>query len=318
MTKCSVIIPIYNVEDYLCECIDSVLAQNASVDFEVILVDDGSPDGSGAICDRYAQEHSNIRVVHDTNHGVSHARNVGLNLAQGEYILFLDADDLWEPNLLETAAPLLEDKPDMILYGHNRLYEDGTKAHCALRLCPMGESGEKYLHRLFERNMVPHFYPWCCLYRRAFLNDWKIRFQEDLKVSEDFDFNMRAFAVANRVLGVDEPLYGYRIRGGSVTATLSEKKLMDNLTTKAAYFRTYPVAAMANLYAQNAILVAEFPKTAAGTAEKFLKENRDIWNHVSDAPYKLGRMLVKFFGDRNGARVYYAIRSIACKLRHRS
>ena len=125
MPKYSVVIPIYNVERYLRDCVDSVLMQNTSEDYEIILIDDGSPDGSGAICDRYAQNHANIRVLHDTNHGVSHARNVGIDMAKGEYVLFLDADDLLEPDFFETLTPLLDSAADVIRYGHHRLYEDG-------------------------------------------------------------------------------------------------------------------------------------------------------------------------------------------------
>lgn len=316
MPKYSVIIPVYNVEDYLRVCLDSVLAQNTSADYEVILIDDGSPDGSGAICDRYALENPWIRVFHDTNHGVSHARNAGIDVAQGEYILFLDADDLWEPDLLETVTPLLEKEPDMVYYGHHCLYEDGRKEYCAPQLLPNGERGEQYLHRLFGENLVPSAYPWCYLYRRTFLNAHEIRFREDLKVSEDFVFNMQALAAAKQVTGVKAQLYGYRIRSGSVTATVTEKKLMDNLTTKAAYFRRYPVPAMADLYAENAVLAAEIP--SSDTVERFLKENRDIWNHVSAAPYKLGKFFVSILGDRNGARAYYAVRSVVRKLQGRS
>ena len=266
MPKYSVIIPIYNVENYLNACVDSVLNQNTSEDYEIILIDDGSPDRSGAICDRYAQNHKNIRVFHDTNHGVSHARNVGIDMAAGEYIFFLDADDLWERNLLKIVSPLLDKKPDMAWYGHTCFYEDDTKEPCILRQVPAGETGTQYLSRLFAENLVPEVYPWCYAYRKDFLNAHQLRFQEDLKVSEDFVFNMSALAAAELVTGTDMLLYGYRIRTGSVTATLSAKKLMDNLTTKAAFFRKYPVPAMANFYAENAILIVNLPKEEAQEA----------------------------------------------------
>lgn len=318
MPKYSVVIPVYNGESYLGPCIDSVLAQDVAADYEIILIDDGSPDGSGAICDQYSEEYPHIRVFHDTNHGVSHARNLGLEMAQGEYVLFLDADDLWAPELLGAVEPLLETKADMILFSYGYLYENGTQLDCPLRLNPEGESGEVYLHRLFEKNLVPFFFPWCYLYRRAFLNSHGIRFREDLKVSEDFEFNMRAFAAARHLECAPAALYCYRIRSGSVTASISAKKLMDNLTTKSFYFRHYPVAAMANLYASNAVLIAELPKEESAEALAFLKKNRDIWKYVSLKPYKLGKLLVTAFGDRNGARMFYALRAVARKLQHRS
>ena len=94
----SVIIPVYKVEQYLCRCIDSVLAQTYT-DLEIILVDDGSPDGSGAICDEYAAKDSRIKVIHQKNAGVSAARNAGMDLASGEYLAFIDSDDFIEPEM---------------------------------------------------------------------------------------------------------------------------------------------------------------------------------------------------------------------------
>ena len=90
----SVIVPIYNVESYLSQCLDSILKQSF-VDFEVIMVDDGSKDKSGVICDEYAAKDSRINVFHQSNQGVSKARNVALNHAKGEYVIFMDADDFW-------------------------------------------------------------------------------------------------------------------------------------------------------------------------------------------------------------------------------
>ena len=100
MPKYSVIVPVYKVEAVLPRCIESILNQTIT-DFELILVDDGSPDGSGAICDAYAERDSRIRVIHQQNGGVSRARNAGLDAAQGEYIVFVDSDDYVDVNYLE-------------------------------------------------------------------------------------------------------------------------------------------------------------------------------------------------------------------------
>ena len=105
--KFSVIIPIYKVEQYLRQCVDSVLAQTYT-DVEIILVDDGSPDSCPAICDEYAKKDSRIKVIHKPNGGLSDARNAGLDMAQGEYVLFLDSDDWWDDKdaLRKTDASL--------------------------------------------------------------------------------------------------------------------------------------------------------------------------------------------------------------------
>lgn len=318
MLKYSVVIPVYKVEAYLPACLESVLSQDGDAAYEIILVDDGSPDGSGRICDQYAALHSNIRVIHSDNHGVSHARNLGLEQAEGQYVFFLDADDLWEANMLSAVTELVSDEPDIAAFGHVRRFEDGSRIQFRLPLKPEGESGEAWLERLFGQRKTPHFFPWCYVYRRAFLQANDLRFREDMRVSEDFEFNMRALACAGRVTGCDLPLYGYRIHGGSVTATLTAQKLMDNLTSKARYFRKYPVAAMANLYADNALLVCRLPAGEDRQALQFLQENRDIWDHVSQPPLKLGRMLVALLGHRKGAEAYRVIREISRKLRGKS
>ncbi|HFU5892253.1 TPA: glycosyltransferase family 2 protein, partial [Enterococcus faecium] len=92
MCEISIIVPIYNVEQYLRKCVDSILAQTFT-DFEVILVDDGSPDNSGAICDEYAKLDSRVRVIHKENGGLSDARNAGIEIAKGKYLGFVDSDD---------------------------------------------------------------------------------------------------------------------------------------------------------------------------------------------------------------------------------
>ena len=102
----SVVIPVYRVEEYLPACIDSVLAQETESAYEILLIDDGSPDRCGKICDEYATKDSRIRVLHIENQGVSHARNLGIQNAKGDYVLFLDADELWEPDLLQALDRL--------------------------------------------------------------------------------------------------------------------------------------------------------------------------------------------------------------------
>lgn len=100
----SIIVPIYNVEKYLRCCVDSVLAENFS-DYEMILVDDGSPDGCGKICDEYADKYPHIKVIHKENGGLSDARNAGIRAAKGDYLIFLDSDDYWaDTNRLKNAG----------------------------------------------------------------------------------------------------------------------------------------------------------------------------------------------------------------------
>lgn len=120
------LIPVYNVEKYLHQCVDSVLAQD-NKDYEIILVDDGSPDNCGKICDDYANKYSQIKVIHKENGGLSDARNFGIKVAKGDYLIFLDSDDFWKgTEVLSDLSKIVDIKPvDVVLYGRTLVFEDG-------------------------------------------------------------------------------------------------------------------------------------------------------------------------------------------------
>ena len=308
--KYSIIIPVYNVEPYLCACVDSVLKQKTKTPYEIILVDDGSPDRSGTICDTYASQYENIRVIHIENHGVSHARNLGIRIAEGEYVLFLDADDFWENNFLQTMDTITENKPDLAVVGCARVFEDGRREIQHVPFNAQGECGEEILAQLFEAQKTPLFYSVTYAYCSQFLRANELFFPEHLKVSEDFVQIMRAISLASKIFSCDQPVYNYRMRDGSATASVTAKKMMDNLSTKAEFFRKYPNAAMANLYANNALLAVQLKKEELPQVLAFLKSNKDIWQYVSERPLKLGRILVRCFGDFYGVAIYSWIRKI--------
>ena len=127
----SVIVPVYNVEKYLNRCIDSILAQTFS-DFELLLIDDGSKDKSGEICDQYAEKDDRIKVLHKENGGASAARNTGIDHAVGEYIMFADSDDYIGRNMLESLLGLIERQNDWAI-SSMEMVEDGKHTNIALR-----------------------------------------------------------------------------------------------------------------------------------------------------------------------------------------
>lgn len=149
MSKVSVIIPVYNVEDYLQRCVASVQNQTEK-DIEIILVDDGSTDSCGAICDRFAEQDQRIRVIHQANGGLGAARNTGIQAATSPYILFADSDDYIDADLAEKAYIAAEtNHADIVMFGYNRVYEDGRvdyaynlpksltdQSACLLEACP--------------------------------------------------------------------------------------------------------------------------------------------------------------------------------------
>lgn len=124
----SIIIPVYNIKSYLLRCINSVLNQKASYLFEIILVDDGSTDGSDRICDSFADGNNYLKVIHKKNGGLSSARNAGIELAQGDYIMFLDGDDWIEDNTLERIVELTQFKTDMLLIKAWHVDNSGKKS----------------------------------------------------------------------------------------------------------------------------------------------------------------------------------------------
>ena len=222
----SVIIPVYNVAAFLERCLDSVLAQEAIR--EILLVDDGSTDGSGGICDRYAQTDPRITVIHKENGGLSSARNAGLDRARGEYVAFLDSDDYLEPGtygILLGAA--LEHQCDLVCAGRYDLDEaTGLKTP---GLCPEKEeviSGRELASRIFTWQNVDSA-AWDKLYRRSLFDG--IRYPEG-KICEDVPVTYRLALRAKGIAMVPRCLYDYCHRPNSITtAPVSEKSFHFSL-----------------------------------------------------------------------------------------
>lgn len=207
--RISVIIPIYNVADYLTDCLESVKAQTCR-DLEILLIDDGSTDGSGKICDRYALEDSRFRVIHQKNSGASAARNRGIEEAKGNYIAFLDSDDWLEPDAYETLYRLAEQEKADIAFGlGERMYRK------ELNIMPDGKvtvlHGEEILDT-YMRDEIKHPYIqkalWDKLFKREIIGD--IRLPETIIMGEDGVFNTKVFCRAKRVAFISRIIYHYR------------------------------------------------------------------------------------------------------------
>ena len=214
MPKVSVIVPVCNVEPYLGDCMDSILGQSLD-DFEVICVDDGSTDGSLGILEQYAARSSRLTVLTQANRGAGAARNLGLEVAKGEYLSFLDSDDLFEPTMLEDAySACVRDRADVGVFGAN--YYDTTRG----RVMPANrllKTDLVPLDRPFSRADVPDHIldftspaPWSKLFRRAFVTERGLRFQE-IRRANDFLFTKLALAMAERITVIDKALVSYRI-----------------------------------------------------------------------------------------------------------
>lgn len=213
MPELTVIVPVYNVSRYLGPCLDSVLAQDYE-DYEILLVDDGSPDDSGQICDRYAAAHpGRITVVHQQNGGLGNARNTGLKIARGNYILCLDSDDTLQPGtlraLMESAARF--DFPDMVLFTVRRVDEQGRPLGESLGLLPAGVPMTARTHGKIFTVVSANFR----IVRRELYLENQIFFPEGVWF-EDLGTTPKLAAISKSIYYLDQPFYNYLIHPGTI------------------------------------------------------------------------------------------------------
>lgn len=247
MIKLSIIVPIYGVEQYLRKCVDSLLAQDLpSSEYEVILVDDGGKDACPQICDEYAAAHENIRVVHRKNGGLSAARNSGIEVAQGEYVMFVDSDDYIEPNVLGTMVKTMEEKHlDVLRYNYQNVHENGEifvpfkTGKPYFDYCDDILDGETFLN---ER-LGYACYAWAFILRRDLIisNDQSPMTNDKCEKDnilftpgiyfEDTDWTPRMLLRAKRVSSTPLIVYNYLWREGSITLPdnpMKKKKVLED------------------------------------------------------------------------------------------
>jgi glycosyltransferase involved in cell wall biosynthesis len=208
MPKISIIIPVYNVEKYLAECVDSVLAQTFT-DFECILIDDGSLDRSPSICDEYAEKDCRIKVIHKKNGGVSSARNAGLDIAQGEWIVFIDSDDWVDERYLECLyGNAVKNDADVSICGVN-FFKDGFIWRLNNDIYDVMLASEDAILRIFSDKSTFRHIP-CKLFKKLFLEKDGLRFDEAVQQSEDMLFYYNLFKATNKIYYCPQPHYFYR------------------------------------------------------------------------------------------------------------
>lgn len=219
-TLLSVIIPVYNVEEYLEKCVESILNQTYT-DLEVILVNDGSRDSSGAICDAFAQKDSRVRVIHKANGGLSSARNAGMDAATGEYITFVDSDDWLEADGYAHLMELMERYQVRLVCGGNYDVDGGT-GEKTLGVCPAKEevvTAEEFVGRMFMWQGCDSS---ACdkIYHKSLLEGF--RYPEG-RVCEDVAVTYKIVLSTDRAAFSERPFYNYYHRPGSITISTAEE-----------------------------------------------------------------------------------------------
>ena len=236
--KFSIIVPVYNVSKYIVDCVESIEKQEYE-SYEVILVDDGSTDESGLICDKFKEKYSNIKVIHKANGGLSDARNNGIVVAKGEYILFVDGDDYIGKDALKEIEKAIKDgdNPDVICLELVKIFDD------SIDTVEMGDGIDENINKLYGDDLytylanLPKYPASACtkVIKRELFSKFDLYFEKGL-LSEDLEWCIRLFLAAKTFYYCPYKYYFYRqARKNSISNTPSEKKVMDTLNTFAKW-----------------------------------------------------------------------------------
>ncbi|MDD5954076.1 MAG: glycosyltransferase, partial [Firmicutes bacterium] len=274
----------------------------------------GSRDGSGAICDRYAQQDTRFHVIHQVNQGVSAARNAGIAAAGGQYVLFLDSDDLWDSKLLECIDGFVSRQPDMIRFGCHRFTEKGIKETCLPAFASDGETGSVHFDRHQDLGVMPIVDCWSAAFRRFFLLEQALHFPLNFSYGEDFYFTIQCMKQAQFVTAVCQPLYQYRENELSVTHTLTVKHIREVLAAAAAVYRRYPCNLLADYYCMVIWTIAELKREDAMLLTEQLQKNRDILRHISGRKARLAYGFYRLFGWYGGAKLLRGLSDIRTRI----
>ncbi len=235
----SVIVPVYNVEKYINKCIDSIINQTYK-NLEIILVDDGSPDNCGKICDEYEKKDNRVKVIHKTNSGVSSARNEGVEIATGKWISFIDSDDWIEENYFEVLLEYAKKyNSNVAICGYNRIYKDRKEEINSLEN-NLEMNSREYLIKSLNPQTGLGFCHMKIIERKCIAN---VRFNKDLIVGEDALFNIEISKNIERAIFCNQALYNYRNNEDSVVKkydlNYANKYLQSMKVNKKYIFENY-------------------------------------------------------------------------------
>lgn len=305
----SVIVPVYNVKQYLQRCVDSILEQSYQT-FELILVDDGSTDGSSELCDECATKDPRVKVIHKENAGVSAARNDGMDLAQGTYLAFIDGDDWIEADYLKKLVQaIVENDADEAAGGFKYAYEAGNSKQSPI--CDQLEilSNREALDQAMDPVRPWVGFAWGKLVKSSNIKDNSVKYDPGISICEDSLFNYTALQYVKKVVKIPDVLYNYYIRDTSATRTASSnyKKLrskIDAFTKAAEIAENIIVGGQFQTRVNNALFDAIISYLAAMFSSKVYDKNT-----IQDMKMRLksARPFVNFKKLPMGIKIRYAL-----------
>ena len=221
----SIVIPVYNIKDYILRCIDSIIQQKPSIPIEILLIDDGSTDGSSELCNQLASKYFFIKAIHQENGGVSSARNKGIFESSGEWIWFIDGDDYLLPKAVDNLIPSLNEKDDIIAFAYIQEI-NATEKRIVL---PSEKDVTRYKGAYYMNTSYSSPTVWSYIFRRSLIVDNHVTLSEKLKYGEDKIFILECLYYADTVALIMEPLYEYVYREGSAVNSANARIVTDQL-----------------------------------------------------------------------------------------
>lgn len=315
--KISVIIPVYNVEKWLNKCVDSILAQSYE-NFEVILVNDGSTDKSGDICDKYLKEDNRVKVFDILNSGQSVARNIGLKEAKGDYILFIDSDDyISDKAIIEKFINILDSNNYDFIYTSYCRFEDGNEEKIT-EILPINltndeiknKEGKDILVDLLNKNSFHHA-PYLKVCRKEFILNNKLFFREGY-YHEDAEWTFKVFYYTKKIFIYDKPWYMRRMRENSTITSRNEsaicKKLCDRLIIADDLIKFFEkenaskviIDDLVRMYWGDLMITRGVKeKDNIKKCTKVIASTKNVLNKSSVKKYLIGNKLIKYLGAKN-------------------
>ena len=271
----SIIIPVYNVETYLQQCLDSVINQSFK-DFEVIIINDGSTDGSLAICEGYASKYVQIKIINQENKGASYSRNFGITKATGQYIWFIDSDDYIADSALEVISNnLKENAVDLLGFSNYHLFDETNK----IKENPVNlNTGVLKPIDFFDKGYVYETTPWISVIKTDFLRQHDISFDTKLVIYEDSLFMLQCLSKLNSLMYISDFLYIYRIRTDSLSSLNKNQSIrligyfeLLKLCIKESKISTFPDFWYDNIYSISNFIYSIYFRQSKESQKQYLK-----------------------------------------------